>query len=347
MHVVRVEGAELRPKRWQKRPKSTQRDQKRRTYKTWTSDTVPAQNRSQDISKECYNYQNRPISTQKIWIYQKRPVSQIPPPPKIGHQTCHKRPVTTKIDQYLPKRSESTKKDTIPAQNRSEDMSKETSIYDTFYWQFPLKTLHPRHSPNWETQIPRFLAVQLHIGILVQFEFVRMNLSFSIRWISGGVVFLVETVIPTETFIYPKRSVSVERDLHVRYHPYPQSARGQSIHMHLTHASFLIFFFPLRFVCRVRIRDANVVLHMSWHSNSSVQIQIEPKIPIWLCTARFQGIWVSRFGGCRASVVYACEMHMFFFFSIQMHMTRDTYGVATISRLLKMVGFFCRISSLL
>jgi len=44
-----------------------------------------------------------------------------------------------------------------------------------------------------------------------------MNLSFSIRWISGGVVFLVETDIPTETFMYPKRSVSVERDLHVTW----------------------------------------------------------------------------------------------------------------------------------
>jgi len=97
--------------------------------KTWIWDTIPAQNRSPDMSKETCNDQNRPICTHK--------------------------------------RSESTKKDTTPAQNRPEDMSKETFIHDTFYQQFPLKMLHPRHSPNRETQIPRYLAVQHHKEIWV------------------------------------------------------------------------------------------------------------------------------------------------------------------------------------
>jgi len=36
-----------------------------------------------------------------------------------------------------------------------------------------------------ETQIPRYLAVQIQIEILVKFEFVPKYLSFSTCWISG------------------------------------------------------------------------------------------------------------------------------------------------------------------
>ena len=39
-------------------------------------------------------------------------------------------------------------------------------------------------STNQETQIPRYLAVQIQIEIVVHFEFVPRNLSISIWWIS-------------------------------------------------------------------------------------------------------------------------------------------------------------------
>jgi len=50
-------------------------------------------------------------------------------------------------------------------------------------WQIPLKMLHLRDPPNreFEPQIPQYLAVQIHVENLVQFEFVPRNLSLSIR----------------------------------------------------------------------------------------------------------------------------------------------------------------------
>jgi len=40
------------------------------------------------------------------------------------------------------------------------------SVYVTilFVWQIPLKMLHPRNPPNWETQIPRSPAVPIYIN---------------------------------------------------------------------------------------------------------------------------------------------------------------------------------------
>jgi len=43
----------------------------------------------------------------------------------------------------------------------------------------------PRNPSDRETQIPQYLAAQIHIEILVGFEFVPRNSSFSIWWISG------------------------------------------------------------------------------------------------------------------------------------------------------------------
>jgi len=46
-----------------------------------------------------------------------------------------------------------------------------------YLWQFPQKMLHPRFPTNRETQISRYLAVQIQIEILVWFESVPRNLS--------------------------------------------------------------------------------------------------------------------------------------------------------------------------
>jgi len=35
--------------------------------------------------------------------------------------------------------------------------------------------MHPENLPNWEFQIPRYLAAQIHMQILVQFEFLPRN----------------------------------------------------------------------------------------------------------------------------------------------------------------------------
>ena len=43
----------------------------------------------------------------------------------------------------------------------------------------------------------------------------------------------------------------------------------------------------------------------SRNSNSSVQIQI----PIWICIARYRGIWVSRFGGFRKCCIFIGNCH--------------------------------------
>jgi len=51
--------------------------------------------------------------------------------------------------------------------------------------QMQLKTLLPQNLPIREILIPRYLTVQNQIGILVLFEFVPRNLSFSIGWMSG------------------------------------------------------------------------------------------------------------------------------------------------------------------
>jgi len=52
-------------------------------------------------------------------------------------------------------------------------------------WQFPLKTIHPWNQTNRQTQIPRYLAVQIQIVILFSFECVPRRLRFSIWSISG------------------------------------------------------------------------------------------------------------------------------------------------------------------
>ena len=50
----------------------------------------------------------------------------------------------------------------------------------------PLKRRYfPEIHQNRETRIPQYLAVQIQIWILAEFEFVQRNLSFSIWWISG------------------------------------------------------------------------------------------------------------------------------------------------------------------
>jgi len=53
-------------------------------------------------------------------------------------------------------------------------------------WQFPLKLLHPQNPPNRDTQISRYLTVQIQIEILISFEFVLKSLCFWIWWIWGG-----------------------------------------------------------------------------------------------------------------------------------------------------------------
>jgi len=52
-------------------------------------------------------------------------------------------------------------------------------------WHFPLKIQHPRIPLNRETQIPRYLVVQIQIESWVQFALVRRNLSFWIWRIFG------------------------------------------------------------------------------------------------------------------------------------------------------------------
>jgi len=44
--------------------------------------------------------------------------------------------------------------------------------------------IHLQNPPYPQTQISRYLAVQIQIQILVQFEFVPSNLSFRIWWVS-------------------------------------------------------------------------------------------------------------------------------------------------------------------
>jgi len=44
----------------------------------------------------------------------------------------------------------------------------------------------PQNPPNRETQISWYLALQIQIEILFEFESVSRNLSFWIWWISGG-----------------------------------------------------------------------------------------------------------------------------------------------------------------
>jgi len=46
--------------------------------------------------------------------------------------------------------------------------------------QFALKMQHPQNSPNRQTQISRYLAVQLHFEILVQFDFVPRHFQIKI-----------------------------------------------------------------------------------------------------------------------------------------------------------------------
>jgi len=45
-------------------------------------------------------------------------------------------------------------------------------------WQFTLKMLHPLNPPNRETQISRYLVVQIEIEIVVLSEFVPQNMRF-------------------------------------------------------------------------------------------------------------------------------------------------------------------------
>jgi len=52
-------------------------------------------------------------------------------------------------------------------------------------WKIPLKMLHARNLPSQQIWIPRYLAVQIQIEILNEFEFVPWNLSFWIWWVSG------------------------------------------------------------------------------------------------------------------------------------------------------------------
>jgi len=42
---------------------------------------------------------------------------------------------------------------------------------------------HPRNPPNREIEIPQYLAVQIQMEILVEFEFVSKTLSFPNWWI--------------------------------------------------------------------------------------------------------------------------------------------------------------------
>jgi len=52
-----------------------------------------------------------------------------------------------------------------------------------FTRQFPLKLQHSQNPPNRETQISRYLAVQIQIEISISFEIVPRFLSFCIWWI--------------------------------------------------------------------------------------------------------------------------------------------------------------------
>ena len=62
-------------------------------------------------------------------------------------------------------------------------------------WHSPLEIRHPINPLNRETQIPRYLAVQIQIEIWVQFALVRRNLSFWIWKIL--LAFSVKSVIHT------------------------------------------------------------------------------------------------------------------------------------------------------
>ena len=55
--------------------------------------------------------------------------------------------------------------------------------------QIPLKLLHNRNPPNPETQISRYLVVQIQIEMLFSFECVQRILSFWIWWIWGCSIF--------------------------------------------------------------------------------------------------------------------------------------------------------------
>ena len=52
-------------------------------------------------------------------------------------------------------------------------------------WQSPLKMQHLRSPPNRNTHISQYLAVQIQIDFLIEFEFIPENRSFWIRWIWG------------------------------------------------------------------------------------------------------------------------------------------------------------------
>jgi len=74
-----------------------------------------------------------------------------------------------------------------------------------------LKFLHPQNPLNRETQISRYLEVQIQIEILFSFESVQRNLRFWIWWIWGGVACSVESVIKshsTRLLLYYERSHS-------------------------------------------------------------------------------------------------------------------------------------------
>jgi len=59
----------------------------------------------------------------------------------------------------------------------------ELTLENTYVWQIPQKMLRPPNPPDRKLQIPQYLAVQIHIEILVWFERVQRDMNFLIRWV--------------------------------------------------------------------------------------------------------------------------------------------------------------------
>jgi len=60
-------------------------------------------------------------------------------------------------------------------------------IFYEYIWQFPLKMQHLRNLPNRQTEICRYLVVQIQIDILLHYKIVARISSFWIGRILGGV----------------------------------------------------------------------------------------------------------------------------------------------------------------
>jgi len=95
----------------------------------------------------------------------------------------------------------------------------------------PPKVLLSRKSPHQETQIPRNLAVQIHMEILVYLEFVAFNLSFSI-YIYTYVYIYIYTCVYIHIPIYKHTYVHIRICMRLTYFTenaaFPKSTTSQN-----------------------------------------------------------------------------------------------------------------------